>query len=155
MTRELPYEAPDFNLVDDKGIMHSLDDYKGKWLILYFYIKDDTPGCTTEACDFRDAREDIMSLGAEVVGISKDDLGSHSRFRDKYKINFTLLSDPEHEVISKYEAWDEKGFMVGKTMRKTFIINPEGMVVKVYEDVTPQGHSSQIINNLKDFQKGL
>lgn len=148
--------APAFSLPDQDGLMHSLADYAGKWLVLYFYPKDDTPGCTTEACNFRDAREIIAQLGsAEVVGISKDSVRSHRKFLDKYHLNFTLLSDPAHAVIEAYDSWKPKRFMgrdyIG-TQRNTFIINPEGQIVKEYVGVDPKTHAAQITNDLKLLQ---
>ena len=102
-------QAPDFTLQDQDGIEHSLSDYAGKWLIIYFYPKDDTPGCTTEACSFRDEREAIADLGkSEIIGISKDSVKSHKKFAMKYGINFTLLSDPDHKVAESYDSWKPK-----------------------------------------------
>ncbi|HEU0266029.1 MAG TPA: peroxiredoxin, partial [Candidatus Saccharimonadaceae bacterium] len=107
---DVPYQAPNFTLKDAEGGEHSLADYRGKWLVLYFYPKDDTPGCTTEACSMRDARDDITALSAEVVGISKDEAASHDKFKTKYNLNFTLLSDPSHATIDAYGAWGKKMF---------------------------------------------
>lgn len=148
-----PYPAPDFNLSDTTGEQHALVGYAGKWVVLYFYPKDDTPGCTTEACSLRDARDDIAALGAEIIGVSKDDASSHDKFKAKYTLNFTLLSDPEGTVIDAYGAWGKKMFGKEGILRKTFIINPEGQVVKVYGRVTPLGHGDQIIAELKSLSK--
>lgn len=146
--------APDFTLSDQDGTKRSLADYRGKWLVLYFYPKDDTPGCTTEACNFRDARADIEKL-AHVVGISTDSVTSHKKFSDKYHLNFTLLSDPHHEVIEAYGSWVPKKIM-GKeflgTKRNTFLINPEGFVVKEYAGVDPKVHAAELITDLKSLQ---
>jgi peroxiredoxin Q/BCP len=150
--QETPYQAPDFTLSDTTGAIHALADYVGKWVVLYFYPKDDTPGCTTEACSLRDARDDIAALGAEIIGVSKDDATSHDKFKAKYTLNFTLLSDPEGEVIDAYGAWGKKMFGKEGILRKTFIINPAGRVVKVYGRVTPIGHGEQIIAELKNLQ---
>jgi peroxiredoxin Q/BCP len=147
-----PYSAPDFSLTDEEGKTHSLADYKGKWLVLYFYPKDDTPGCTTEACSLRDARDDIASLGAEIVGISSDNPSSHEKFKAKYMLNFTLLSDPEKTAINAYGAWGKKMFGKEGILRKTFIIDPEGVVAKTYGRVTPLGHGDQIIADVKELQ---
>lgn len=147
-----PYPAPDFNLRDSNGDAHQLADYAGKWVVLYFYPKDDTPGCTTEACSLRDARDDIAALGAEIIGVSKDDASSHDKFKAKYTLNFTLLSDPDMAVITAYDAWGKKMFGKEGILRKTFIISPEGQVVKVYGRVTPLGHGEQIIEELKRLQ---
>lgn len=146
--------APSFTLPDQDGKMHSLEDYRGKWLIVYFYPKDDTPGCTTEACSFRDLRSDIQALAA-LLGISTDSVNSHKKFSEKHSLNFTLLSDPNHEVIELYNSWKQKKFM-GKeymgTMRNTFLINPDGYIAKEYVGVDPKTHAEQIINDLKNLQ---
>lgn len=150
--RQPPYSAPDFTLNDSEGQPRSLKDFAGKWLVLYFYPKDDTPGCTTEACSLRDARDDIAALGAEVVGISKDDAASHEEFKAKHSLNFTLLSDPEGKVIDAYGAWGKKMFGKEGILRRTFIIDPNGTVVKVYGRVTPLGHGEQVTAELKRLQ---
>jgi peroxiredoxin Q/BCP len=147
-----PYPAPDFSLTDEEGKMHALADYKGKWLVLYFYPKDDTPGCTTEACSLRDARDDIAALDAEIVGISSDEASSHEKFKAKYTLNFTLLSDPEKVAINAYSAWGKKMFGKEGILRKTFIIDPNGMVIKVYGRVTPLGHGEQVVADLKSLK---
>jgi peroxiredoxin Q/BCP len=150
--RPTPYEAPDFSLKDSEGKTRSLADYHGKWLVLYFYPKDETPGCTTEACSLRDARDDIAALGAEVVGVSRDDASSHEKFKAKHTLNFTLLSDPDHSVMDAYGAWGKKMFGKEGVLRKTFIINPVGEVVKVYGRVTPVGHGEQVVADVKTLQ---
>lgn len=152
MMKPTPYAAPDFSLSDPEGNMHGLSDYKGKWLVLYFYPKDDTPGCTVEACSLRDARDDIGTLGASIIGISQDDAASHEKFKAKHTLNFTLLSDPDKKVIEAYGAWGPKMFGKEGILRKTFIINPDGQVVKAYGRVTPLGHGSQIIEELEKQQ---
>jgi len=149
-------KAPDFKLKDQNGKSHSLNDFSGKWLVLYFYPKDDTPGCTTEACSFRDSRDAIAELGnASVVGISKDSVQSHAKFTNKYELNFTLLSDPTHKTIEDYDSWKPLKFM-GKeymgTQRNTFIVNPKGEIVKEYIGVSPSTHVAQIINDLNTLQ---
>lgn len=148
--------APNFSLADQNGDLHSLKDYAGKWLVVYFYPKDDTPGCTIEACNFRDARDAIAELGnASVVGISKDNVMSHKKFADKHKLNFTLLSDPDHTTIEAFGAWQPKKFMNREFMgivRNTYLINPTGTIVKTYENVTPQTHTGEIIADIKQFQ---
>jgi peroxiredoxin Q/BCP len=141
-------QAPDFSLPDQNGTTRTLKDYAGKWLVLYFYPEDDTPGCTTEACNFRDAREVIAQLsGAEVVGISRDTVESHKQFVDKYGLNFTLLSDTTHDAMKAYDSW---GVMMAK--RNTFIINPKGEIVKEYHGVEPATHTAEIIADLKTLQ---
>jgi thioredoxin-dependent peroxiredoxin len=151
--KQPPYKAPDFSLNDSQGNAVSLGDFAGKWLVLYFYPKDDTPGCTAEACSLRDARDDITALGADVVGVSMDEPSLHEKFKAKYKLNFKLLSDPDHAVISAYDAWGKKMFGREGILRKTFIIDPNGTVRKVYGRVTPLGHGSQVIEDLKHLQK--
>lgn len=131
---------------------HSLKDYGGKWLVLYFYPKDDTPGCTVEACSLRDARDDLAKLGAEIVGISMDEPNSHEKFKEKHSLNFTLLSDPDRTVIEAYGAWGKKMFGKEGILRKTFIINPDGQVVKVFGRVTPTGHGDKVVEALKELQ---
>lgn len=150
--KQAPYLAPLFSLQDDQGKTHSLADYRGKWVVLYFYPKDDTPGCTTEACSLRDARDEIAALGAEIIGVSQDDASAHEKFKAKHTLNFTLLSDPHKEVIEAYGTWGKKMFGNEGILRRTFIINPEGVVVKVYGRVTPLGHGERIIADLKILQ---
>ncbi len=150
--KQPPYTAPDFSMYDSNGNQHTLADFKGKWLVLYFYPKDDTPGCTTEACSMRDARDDIAALGADIVGVSKDEPTLHEKFKTKYSLNFALLSDPDGEMISAYGAWGKKMFGKEGILRRTYIINPEGIVVKVYGRVTPLGHGEQIVADLKELQ---
>lgn len=146
--QEVPYKAPDFDLDGVK-----LADFKGKWVVLYFYPKDDTPGCTIEACSLRDARDDLTALGAEVIGISRDDAASHEKFKEKFNLNFHLLSDPDKKVIEAYGAWGAKMFGKEGILRKTFLIDPDGMVQKVYGRVTPLGHGSQVVEELKKLQQ--
>jgi peroxiredoxin Q/BCP len=146
------YKTPNFTLTDSLGGLHSLDDYSGKWLVLYFYPKDQTPGCTIEACSLRDARDEITALGADVIGVSRDDASSHDKFKSKYNLNFILLSDPDHVVMDAYGAWGKKQFGLEGVLRKTFIINPAGEVVKVYGRVTPVGHGSQVVSDLRALQ---
>lgn len=149
-------KAPDFSLIDQDGIVHSLKDYAGKWLVLYFYPKDSTPGCTTEACTFRDEREAIAEFGgAEIVGVSKDSVASHKKFADKHGLTFTLLSDPDHTTIEAYGAWGPRKFMGREymgTYRNTYIIGPKGDIVKRYENVDPKKHAAEIITDLKTLQ---
>lgn len=148
-----PYKASDFSLPDAYGTTHSLNEYVGKWVVLYFYPKDDTPGCTTEACSMRDARDELTALNAEVLGISKDEPSLHEKFKTKYNLNFDLLSDVEGKVIEAYGAWGPKMFGRVGILRKTFIINPEGLIVKVFGRVTPMGHGEQVIEALKKLQE--
>lgn len=152
--RETPYLAPLFSLPSSlEGDRCTLSSFQGKWVVLYFYPKDDTPGCTTEACSLRDARDDLTDLGAEVVGISKDDPEAHHTFKTKFNLNFTLLSDESGKTIEAYGAWGPKMFGKVGIQRKTFLIDPEGMVQKVYGRVTPQGHGEKVVEDLKQLQK--
>lgn len=148
----VPYPAPHFSLKDTKGEMHTLEDYRDKWIVLYFYPKDDTPGCTAEACSLRDARDTLAEMGAEIVGISRDEPNSHEKFKAKYSLNFTLLTDEAATTINDYGAWGKKMFGKEGILRKTFIINPNGQVVKVYGRVTPIGHGEAVIRDLKALQ---
>jgi len=147
-----PYTAPDFSLLGLDGKNHSLKDFKGKWVVLYFYPADDTPGCTTEACSLRDSRDTLAEMGAEIIGVSKDDPNSHEKFKAKYSLNFLLLTDPDAIAINDYGAWGKKMYGREGILRKTFIINPEGEVVKVYGRVTPMGHGEQVVEELKKLQ---
>lgn len=148
--------APDFSLLDQDGKAKSLKNYAGKWLVLYFYPKDDTPGCTTEACNFRDARDSIAALGnAEVVGVSKDSVRKHANFTKKYHLNFTLLSDPDTTTIKAYNSWGLKKFMGREfegILRNTFVINPTGQIVAEYLNVSPKDHAAKIITDLQKLQ---
>ncbi len=149
-------QAPNFSLQDQNNIAKTLADYTGQWVVLYFYPKDDTPGCTTEACNFRDEREAIADFGnATVIGISKDSVAAHKKFTDKYNLNFTLLSDPDHETIEAYGAWQEKSMYGKKYMgiqRMTVLIDPQGMIVKEYPKVDPKKHAAEIITDLRALQ---
>lgn len=148
-------KAPDFNLQDQDGNSHSLKDYAGKWLVVYFYPKDGTPGCTTEACSFRDEYGYIQENGAAVVGISKDTVASHKKFATKFNLNFPLLSDESLDAIKAYGAWGERSMYGRKFMgiiRSTFLINPKGEIVKEYPKVTPKNHAVQIVKDLITFQ---
>lgn len=151
-TPAVPYSAPNFTLKDSDGKAHSLADYSGRWLILYFYPKDDTPGCTIEACSFRDSHEQLLSKKAVVVGVSRDGADSHSAFTASYSLPFTLLSDPDHKTMDAYGAWGKKMFGTEGVQRKTYIINPDGMVVKVYGRVIPTGHAAQVLAELEKLQ---
>lgn len=150
--KQTPYPAPAFSLPDESGKVRTLSDYSGKWVILYFYPKDDTPGCTVEACSVRDARDELTALGAEVIGISKDDASSHEKFKAKHSLNFSLLSDENGDVINAYGAWGPKQFGREGILRRTFIINPSGTIVKIFGRVTPLGHGDQLIAELKKQQ---
>lgn len=144
--------APDFKLPDQNGKFITISELKGKWVVLYFYPKDDTPGCTKEACNFRDSFHELQKLGVQILGISKDTVVSHKKFAEKYNLNFPILSDEKHEVIEKYNAWGVKKFMgreFSGVLRKTYLIDPAGIIQKIYEKVNPLIHSSEIINDLE------
>ncbi len=143
--------APDFSLMDSEGKTHTLSEFIGKNVVIYFYPKDDTPGCTIEACEFRDSNKDLSNLNAVVIGISKDKSESHKNFIKKYDLNFLLLSDPEHKTIEEYDSWKESTFMGKKymgTQRNTFIIDKKGKLTSIIRNVTPKGHSKQVIAEL-------
>jgi peroxiredoxin Q/BCP len=144
--------AIDFTLTGSEGESVSLSQFKGKKVVLYFYPKDDTPGCTTEACGFRDVYDYILETGAVVIGISPDGQVSHKKFREKFGLPFYLLSDEEHKVAESYGAWGEKK-MYGKSymgiLRSTFIIDENGVVIKVYPKVTPDGHGDEVLKVLQ------
>ncbi len=143
--------APNFELLDQDGKSHSLADYRGKWVVVYFYPKDDTPGCTTEACSFRDEYGYIQENGAVVLGISKDSAASHKKFAAKYKLNFPLLSDESLDTIKAYGAWGERSLYGRKftgIIRSTFLIDPKGQIAKEYPKVTPKDHAVQIVKDL-------
>lgn len=149
-------KAPHFSLPDQNGKLHTLSDFRGKWVIVYFYPKDDTPGCTKEACNFRDQLKEFQDRGIVILGISKDPVTSHKKFADKYHLNFVLLSDESKKTIKAYRAWGVKKFL-GKSfegiLRKTYIINPEGDVIKTYEKVNPSTHASEILMDLESVAK--
>lgn len=132
--------APDFTLSDQSGQSHQLSKYRGHWVLLYFYPKDDTPGCTAEACAIRDAWADFKKAGIEVFGISHDKVATHADFASKYQLPFTLLADTDKSVITAYEA--KAGFL---TRRVSYLINPEGIIAKLYTKVEPSEHAQQIL----------
>lgn len=140
--------APDFNLPDQDGKLHKLIDYSGEWLVLYFYPKNDTPGCTQEACAFRDDLAQLTALGAKVVGVSLDDVSSHATFAKKYNLPFPLLAGKDTDIAARYGVLLNLGlFKVAK--RYTFLINSQGKVSKVYDSVETSRHSREIIEDLK------
>lgn len=142
-------KAANFLLEGSDGKKHKLAEFRGRYLVLYFYPKDDTPGCTKEACSFNENIKKIKDLGAEIVGVSKDDLKSHEKFRSKYGLEFLLLSDPESKVIKEYGAFGDRGIFGKGTLRKTFVIDKEGKIAKVFEKVNPSEHSDEIIEFLE------
>ena len=140
--------APDFEAETDSGETVKLSDFRGRPVVLYFYPKDDTPGCTTEACEFRDAYDVYRDRGAEVLGVSPDNVASHEKFKSKYQLPFTLLADPDHAIADKYGVWGEKKY-AGKTywgvQRSTFLIDADGNIAKVMHNVKPDGHPEQVL----------
>lgn len=144
--------APGFRLPDQSGTMHNLSDYRGRWVVLYFYPKDDTPGCTEEACRFRDDILRLEAMGAQVLGASLDDRDSHARFADKHDLQFPLLSDTGGTVAASYGSLRNLGILK-VARRHTFIIDPDGRIAKVYRKVSPKDHSDQIIGDLKELQR--
>ena len=144
-------KAPVFKGKDQEGKTVSLDDFKGKKVVLYFYPKDDTPGCTAEACNLRDNYEELLSKGFAIVGVSPDSPTSHARFREKYKLPFSLIADPEKEIIKAYGAWGEKS-RYGRTyegvLRTTFIIDESGNLLKKISKVDTRNHTAQILDEL-------
>jgi len=145
---EVGKEAPDFNLQDQNGEWHDLEDYRGTWVAIYFYPKDDTPGCTTEACNFRDNIYAFKAIGASVVGISVDDVESHKEFSGKYKLPFTILADEEGETAQAYGVLrDWKLIQIAS--RQSFLVDPDGVIVKHYEDVNPDTHTQEVLADLE------
>jgi thioredoxin-dependent peroxiredoxin len=147
-------KAPAFTLAADDGTKVKLADLAGKPVVLYFYPADDTPGCTKEACAFRDRKAELTKLGAVVLGVSPDDVASHVKFRDKFKLNFPLLADPDHGLAEKYGAWREKNMYGKKSMgvqRSTFLIDAAGRVAKAWKRVQVDGHDEQVIEALREL----
>ena len=145
-------KAPSFSLKDQNNLTHTLSDYEGQWIILYFYPKDDTPGCTTQACDFRDAVKRIIASKAEVFGLSLDSVVSHKLFAEKFNLPFSLLADEAGEVSELYDSL--RNLLVYKAAkRNTFIVDPEGNIVKIYLSVDPKTHSEIVLGDLDDLQK--
>jgi len=148
-------KAPAFTLESSGGEKARLEDYAGRWLVLYFYPKDDTPGCTVEAKDFRDAQAELKKRGAAVLGVSKDSVERHCKFIQKYELNFALLSDPDGKMLETYGAWGEKK-MYGKTklgiIRSTLVIDPSGIVRKIFPKVRVKGHVAEVLATLDELQ---
>lgn len=144
--------APDFELVDENGNSHKLSDYLGKPVLLYFYPKDDTPGCTTEACEFRDDYDQYEKSGVIILGVSPDSPKSHKKFKEKYNLPFALLSDEDHHVCEMYGVWGKKSIYGREyygVMRTSFLINAEGNLIEIFENVKPKGHSQQVLSALE------
>jgi len=147
-------KAPAFTLLDAEGKKVKLSDFKGSPVVLYFYPKDDTPGCTKEACAFRDRSAELKKLGAVVLGVSPDTPASHTKFRDKYSLNFTLLADESHEIAEKFGAWREKNMYGKKSMgiqRSTYLIDAQGKVARVWKKVSVDGHDAEVLEALQEL----
>ena len=143
--------APGFHLQDQNGEWHDLADYRGRWLAIYFYPKDDTPGCTTEACNFRDNIHQFRAIGADVVGISVDDSSSHREFSDKYQLPFTLLADEGGKVCDEYGVL--RDFKVAVlASRQSFLVSPDGVIAKHYADVDPETHTQEVLSDIRALQ---
>ena len=153
---EVGSKAPTFTLATDTGKKVKLSEFLGSPVVLYFYPKDDTPGCTKQACAFRDRKAELTQMGAVVLGVSADSVESHVKFRDKFELNFPLLADTDHAVAEKYGAWREKN-MYGKIsmgiQRSTFLIDPAGKVFKVWKRVQVDGHDNDVLRALQELTK--
>lgn len=151
---EVGDKAPPFSLTADDGSTVELSALRGKKVVLYFYPKDDTPGCTKEACEFRDSWKAVQQAGAVVLGVSPDEIASHEKFKKKYRLPFQLLADTGHEVAGAYGAWGKKnmyGRLFSGILRTTFIIDPDGRIAKVFEKVRPKGHAAQVLAALDEM----
>lgn len=144
--------APDFELLDETGTPRRLSDYRGKPVVLYFYPKDDTPGCTKEACSFRDDYSEYEKAGVVILGVSPDSPKSHAKFKEKYNLPFTLLADEDHQVCELYGAWGRKKFMGREydgVLRTTYLIGTDGTILRIFPDVKPDGHSKEVLAALE------
>lgn len=151
-------QAPDFILFDQNGAEQKLSDYRGQWILIYFYPKDDTPGCIKEACAIRDAFPRFESLNIKVLGVSVDSVASHKKFAEKYHLPFTLLADEHKKIVQRYGVWDEgKNTFMGHehagTVRSSFLIDPTGAIVKIYTDVKPETHAEEVLRDLARFEE--
>jgi len=148
--------APSFSLPDQNGTMHTLSDYRGKWVLIYFYPKDNTPGCTKQACALRDEFPAFKKLKCVVFGISTDSEKSHKKFEEKFLLPFTLLADSEKKVVATYGVWALKKFMGREymgTLRTSFLVDPKGKIAKIYDKVKPELHASEVLEDLKILKK--
>jgi peroxiredoxin Q/BCP len=146
--------APDFALPDQEGHTRRLSDFRGQWVVLYFYPRDNTPGCTKEACGFRDLLPKFRQRKVAVLGVSVDSVRSHEKFAQKYGLSFPLLADEKKEVVRAYGVWGKKTFMGRTTMgthRMSFLIDPEGRVAKIYEKVKPEGHAEEVLRDVDEL----
>lgn len=147
--------APDFEALTQDGRPFRLRDCRGRWVVLYFYPRDHTPGCTREACEFRDAHAQFQNQGAVVIGVSTDTVASHARFAERQRLPFMLLADPERSVVRQYGVWGQKRFMgrtVQGTLRTTFLIDPEGRIRRIWHRVRPAGHAAEVLEALRELQ---
>lgn len=156
MKLEEGQKAPAFSLPDETGTIHTLAKYKGSWVVLYFYPKDDTPGCTVEACSFRDNLPEFKKMDAVILGVSTDSIKSHHKFSEKFKLPFTLLADEDKTVVNAYGVWAKKKFMGREylgVLRTSFLIDPKGVIAKIYKNVKPAEHTEEVLNDLKKLKK--
>jgi len=152
-TPEVGDAAPDVALPDETGTVHHLAGQRGRWTVLYFYPEDDTPGCTTEACQFRDLNRHYADTGADVWGVSPDNASSHRKFREKFDLHFTLLSDVDHDVATRYGAWQEKnnyGKKYWGIVRSSYLIDPDGKIARAWPRVKADGHAEQVLQALAE-----
>lgn len=151
MKLEINQPAPDFSLPDQNGVTHTLAQYRGRWVVLYFYPKDMTPGCTTEACAFRDGFSELKKSGAVILGVSTDSVSSHERFAKKHALPFPLLADVEKAVVKLYNVWGSKRFLGRSflgTKRISFLIRPDGRIAKIYDKVKPRSHPDEVLRDI-------
>ena len=156
MTIQQGTPAPQFSLPDETGKIRNLSDFQGQTIVLYFYPKDDTPGCTTEACNFRDDYSAYEQAGVTILGISPDSPKSHTKFKEKFNLPFSLLADEEHEVCEQFGVWGQKKFMGREyegILRNTYLISPSGEIVKTYEGVNPATHIGEVLKDLKQLSR--
>lgn len=148
-------KAPSFELPDQEGKVHKLSDYLGKWVLVYFYPSDDTPGCTVEACSFRDNLNEFKKLDVQVLGISKNTAKSHTKFANKFSLNFPILSDESLETIKAFGSWGKKKFMGREfegTLRNSYLIDPKGEILKIYEKVNPKKHVQEVLKDIANLK---
>ncbi len=151
---EVGSPAPAFSLKDQSGVLHTLKEYEGQWLVLYFYPKDNTPGCTKESCGFRDLQNDFAAIGATILGVSCDDEEQHQKFIEKYNLPFNLLADTNRELVTAYGVWVEKNMYGTKKMgikRTTFLIDPDGNIAKIYKTVKVEEHPQKVLDDLSSL----